>query len=63
VLARIEEEAQWDGLTSSPASRSWLESSARAALEEHERATRCRSIRRIDGSNAIKDNARVLEVL
>jgi hypothetical protein len=37
VLARIEEEADWDKLAASPASRSWLEKTARAAIEEHEK--------------------------
>ena len=37
VLARIEEEAEWDGLTSSQVARQWLENSARAALDEHEK--------------------------
>jgi hypothetical protein len=37
VLARIEEEAGWERLVSSPESRTWLEKEARAALEEHER--------------------------
>lgn len=37
VLARIEGEAEWDRLSSSPASRAWLEKSARAALEEHDK--------------------------
>jgi hypothetical protein len=37
VLARIEEEAEWDRLTSAPAAQAWLEKGARAAIEEHEK--------------------------
>ena len=37
VLARIEEEAEWDRLVSSPESGAWLEKEARAALADHDK--------------------------
>lgn len=35
VLARIEEESEWDTLIATPSSQEWLERAARMALEQH----------------------------